>query len=131
MQLIPIGDSIVYVRPIYVEGQGEGQFPRLRFVALTYGNNAVLVDFEGGEGDLTTVQQGVAGAAVGEPDESRGTGEAARNRRSIPRNRRRPRRTVAPPTGSVAQLLQQAADALDQAEAARTPAAISASTSGW
>ena len=26
--------SIFYVRPIYVEGQGEGQFPRLRFVAV-------------------------------------------------------------------------------------------------
>jgi uncharacterized protein len=58
VQLIPVGSSIVYARPIYVEGQGEGQFPRLRFVALTYGNSAVLVDFAG-EGDLTTVEQGI------------------------------------------------------------------------
>jgi uncharacterized protein len=58
VQLIPIGSSIIYARPIYVEGQGEGQFPRLRFVALTYGNSAVLVDFAG-EGDITTIDQGI------------------------------------------------------------------------
>src|SRR5262245_52114123 len=57
VQTVPIDDSIVYARPVYVEGQGAGQFPRLRFVALAYGNNAVLVDFEGNAaaGDLTTV----------------------------------------------------------------------------
>jgi uncharacterized membrane protein (UPF0182 family) len=59
VQLIPIGSSIIYARPIYVEGQGEGQFPRLRFVALAYGNSAVLVDFEG-EGEFSTIDQGIA-----------------------------------------------------------------------
>ncbi len=58
VQLIPVGKSIIYARPIYVEGQGEGQFPRLRFVALAYGNNAVLVDFAG-EGQLRTVDDGI------------------------------------------------------------------------
>jgi uncharacterized membrane protein (UPF0182 family) len=59
VQLIPIGSSIIYARPIYVEGQGEGQFPRLRFVALAYGNSAVLVDFEG-EGEFSTIDEGIA-----------------------------------------------------------------------
>jgi uncharacterized membrane protein (UPF0182 family) len=58
VQLIPIGKSIIYARPIYVEGQGEGQFPRLRFVALAYGNSAVLVDFAG-EGQIRTVDDGI------------------------------------------------------------------------
>jgi hypothetical protein len=46
IQLLPVGDSIMYFRPIYVEGAG-GQasvFPRLQFVAATYGERAVLVD---------------------------------------------------------------------------------------
>ena len=59
VQLIPVGQSIIYARPIYVEGQGEGQFPRLRFVALAYGNSAVLVDFAAGEGQINTVDQGI------------------------------------------------------------------------
>jgi uncharacterized membrane protein (UPF0182 family) len=46
VQLIPIDNAIVYARPIYVLGQGEGQFPRLRFVAVAYDDDAVLVDLE-------------------------------------------------------------------------------------
>ncbi len=39
-QLIPIGNSIIYVRPIFV--QGKDSFPRWNYVAVTYGENAVL-----------------------------------------------------------------------------------------
>jgi hypothetical protein len=46
VQLIPLGDAIVYVRPIYVLGEGESTFPRLRFVAVTYGERAVLADLD-------------------------------------------------------------------------------------
>jgi hypothetical protein len=42
-QLIPIDDSIFYVRPIYVEGTTSSQpLPRWNYVAVTYGENAVL-----------------------------------------------------------------------------------------
>ena len=42
-QLIPIDNSIFYVRPIYVVGTTGGQpLPRWHFVAVTYGENAVL-----------------------------------------------------------------------------------------
>jgi uncharacterized protein len=45
-QLIPIGDTIFYVRPIYVEGSTSGSsqkpLPRWNYVAVTYGENAVL-----------------------------------------------------------------------------------------
>ena len=98
VQLIPLGDTIVYARPIYVEGQGEGQFPRLRFVALTYRNNAALVDFEGGEGDLTTVQQGLQALLSENPTNP----EEPVNPEEPPVNPEEPpttTSTVAPPTG--------------------------------
>ena len=41
-QLIPIDNSIVYVRPIYVEGAGTQPLPRWNYVAVTYGEQAVL-----------------------------------------------------------------------------------------
>ena len=41
-QLIPIGNSIFYVRPIYVEGDRRAAAPRWNFVAVTYGERAVL-----------------------------------------------------------------------------------------
>ena len=43
VQLIPIGDSLLYVRPIYVEATTSGNtFPRFRYVAVTYGERSVL-----------------------------------------------------------------------------------------
>jgi len=45
-QLIPIDNTIFYVRPIYVEGSAAGssgkQLPRWNYVAVTYGEHAVL-----------------------------------------------------------------------------------------
>jgi uncharacterized protein len=42
LQLIPIKDSYIYVRPIWIKGQGESSFPRFQYVAMTYGERAVL-----------------------------------------------------------------------------------------
>jgi len=39
-QLVPIGNSIFYVRPIFVKGKGS--FPRWNYAAVTYGERAVL-----------------------------------------------------------------------------------------
>jgi uncharacterized membrane protein (UPF0182 family) len=44
VQLIPIGDSILYVRPIYVETTEGATFPRFKYVAVTYGERSVLSD---------------------------------------------------------------------------------------
>jgi uncharacterized membrane protein (UPF0182 family) len=44
VQLIPIGDSILYVRPIYVETTEGAVFPRFRYVAVAYGDQSVLAD---------------------------------------------------------------------------------------
>jgi len=42
VQLIPIGDSILYVRPIYVATTEGATFPRFKYVAVTYGEHSVL-----------------------------------------------------------------------------------------
>ena len=51
-QLIPIDGAIFYVRPIYVEGSGNSPLPRYNYVAVTYGEKAVLDD----KGVLDAVQ---------------------------------------------------------------------------
>ena len=42
VQLIPIGDTILYIRPIWVLGEGSSTFPRYKFTAAALGNRAVL-----------------------------------------------------------------------------------------
>jgi uncharacterized membrane protein (UPF0182 family) len=44
VQLIPIGDSLLYVRPIYVQATSGNTFPRFKYVAVTYGEHSVLAD---------------------------------------------------------------------------------------
>jgi len=46
VQLIPIGNSVVYVRPIYVDPRGEGAYARVRFLAIAYDERAVLADLD-------------------------------------------------------------------------------------
>lgn len=42
LQLIPMGNSILYIRPLYVEAEGETQFPQLQFVTAFYAGRAVI-----------------------------------------------------------------------------------------
>jgi uncharacterized membrane protein (UPF0182 family) len=42
VQLIPVKDAVVYVRPIWIEGSGSETFPRFQYVAMTYGDKSVL-----------------------------------------------------------------------------------------
>ena len=45
LQLIPVGDSILYIRPYYVEGTGNSSFPQFRFVVVFVpGRDPVLAD---------------------------------------------------------------------------------------
>jgi hypothetical protein len=60
MQLVPIGSSIVYARPVYVLGTGQGTFPRLRFVTLSYGDRAALADLDPESSAFRTVQTALA-----------------------------------------------------------------------
>jgi uncharacterized membrane protein (UPF0182 family) len=42
IQLIPVENSIIWARPIYVQGQGASSFPRFRFLVVSYGRTSVL-----------------------------------------------------------------------------------------
>jgi uncharacterized protein len=42
LQLIPVGNSIIYVRPIYVRGAGENGFPQFQFVAVFTQNKGAV-----------------------------------------------------------------------------------------
>lgn len=42
VQLLPIGSAVLYVRPIWVTGQGPQPYPRFRFLAAVAGDRAVL-----------------------------------------------------------------------------------------
>ena len=127
VQLIPIGDAIVYARPIFVVGTGEGEFPRLRFVALAYGNSAVLVDFEG-EGDFSNVDQGIrqliATPGTGEDPDETGGGETPEgsttttSTTSTPTTAPGETTTTTPLPTDVAGLLAQADAAFAAADAA-------------
>ena len=42
VQLIPVGNAIMYVRPVWILGEGTTTFPRYEFVAAAVGQRAVL-----------------------------------------------------------------------------------------
>jgi uncharacterized membrane protein (UPF0182 family) len=119
VQLIPMGNAVVYVQPIYVKGQGRGTYPRLRFVTASLGENAVIADLDPDPDDpdpipLTSLRDAVIALVTEEipppPDEppppDGGTDGSTTT-------------TVPPPEGSVAELLAQAAQELALAEEAR------------
>jgi uncharacterized membrane protein (UPF0182 family) len=42
--LVPIEQSILYIRPLYVQATGDTRLPEFRFVAATYGGKAAFAD---------------------------------------------------------------------------------------
>jgi len=42
--LVPIDQSILYIRPLYVQATGDTRLPEFRFLAAAYGNRAVFAD---------------------------------------------------------------------------------------
>lgn len=72
VQLLPLGNSIVYIRPIYVRTSTEGAYPRLRFAAVAYGDQAVLTNFNPERGDtssLRTLEEAIEALITGDiPD---------------------------------------------------------------
>ncbi|HEY3097048.1 MAG TPA: UPF0182 family protein [Acidimicrobiia bacterium] len=51
LQLIPVGNSILYIRPFYVQGAGASSFPQFRFVVVAYGDQDPVL--------ATSVDQGL------------------------------------------------------------------------
>jgi uncharacterized protein len=124
MQLIPVGNSIIYVRPFYVQGTGEGGFPQFQFVAVySQGKGAVcartvsdgldqLFDRVPEENDCTALTQ--TAATPTNPPTTSEPGSSTTTTTAPPSST-----TVVPPaTGgsTVEDLLAQATVKLDQAD---------------
>jgi len=81
MQLLPIGDSVVWVRPLYVKPKGQSDLPVVRKVIVTFKNSSYMADtFEaaltlafGSSPDLGTVV-GATGTSPGGGGGGGGTG---------------------------------------------------------
>jgi uncharacterized membrane protein (UPF0182 family) len=52
LQLIPVGNSLLYIRPFYVQAAGASSFPQYRFVVVAYGGQDPVL--------APTVEQGLA-----------------------------------------------------------------------
>jgi uncharacterized membrane protein (UPF0182 family) len=96
VQLIPIGDSILYVRPIYVETTQGAVFPRFRYVAVAYGDKSVLAD------SVPAALNALFGAGTSTPTDNGNNGTP----------------NPAPETRTAAQLLARAQKEFDAANAA-------------
>jgi len=95
LQLIPVGNSILYIRPFYVQAAGSSSYPQFRFVVVAYaGQDPVLA---------STVNDGLAqlfGQAPSTPLPGGGT----------------PTPATPPAGGNVQDLLNQAAAKYQQAQ---------------
>jgi uncharacterized membrane protein (UPF0182 family) len=128
MQLIPVGNSIVYVRPFYAQGRGSGAYPQFQFVVVfsqDYGAYCAptvqdgLDQMLGREATVTTCN-----VASGAPSGGTGTGTGTTTTTTpttttpgVTTTTAPPTSTTVPPaTGSKQELLNQAAQDLDNAQ---------------
>ncbi len=96
LQLIPVGNSILYIRPFYVQAAGESSYPQFRFVVVAYaGQDPVLA---------STVNDGLAQLFGQPPAQPLPDGGAA------------PTTPTPPAGGNVQDLLNQAAATYQQAQ---------------
>ncbi len=117
-QLIPVGNTIFYVRPIYVEGSVQKPLPRWNFVAVTYGEHAVLDTSVASAvknliaGTIPSAEQDALNGNVTSPETptSTPTTTPSTTPGSTP--------ITTPPNATVTQLLSQANDLFNQANAA-------------
>jgi uncharacterized protein len=129
MQLIPVGNSLIYVRPFYTQGRGEGSYPLFQFVVVySQGYGAFCgptvqdgLDQMLGRKNAVTTCNVSSGAASG----GTGTGSPGTTTTTTPGTATTTPATTAPTTTTVPattdskqDLLNRAADALDRAQAA-------------
>ncbi len=96
--LIPIEQSILYVRPLYTQGTGDTKIPEFKFIAAVYGNRAVI-------GETVQVALAKLFPDLGLPPPP-DAGQPP------------PDGGVPPPTGDVSGLLAQAETAYNEAQTA-------------
>ncbi|MEO7260335.1 MAG: UPF0182 family protein, partial [Jatrophihabitantaceae bacterium] len=117
---LPIGDSFLYVEPLYVQASGSTGYPILQRVLVAYGDK---IGYAGNLADaLRNLNQGTVGASLLD-----GGGNSGGNQTTTPAPSTSPPATSAPPpseptsppvTGSQAQTLQQLNAALTRLQAA-------------
>ena len=113
--LFPIGDSLLYVRPLFIEAtQSDTPIPVLERVIVGFGNSVAMRD--NFEEALQAVLE-AEGASVPDPVAS-DDGEPATTPTTEPPTTEVPPTTLPPPEGSVSDLLQRALDAFAEADAA-------------
>jgi uncharacterized membrane protein (UPF0182 family) len=107
--LIPTENSILYVRPLYIQGSGATRLPEFKFVVIVYGGKAVLG---------TSLNDGLSQLFTGLPPEAPPGGAPGPFRPAAPPGPG-PSASPGPGTGSeVASLLDQAGQAYDDAQRA-------------
>ncbi len=132
MQLIPVGNSILYVRPFYAQGRGGGSYPQFQFVVVytqDYGafcGPTVQDDLDQMLGKKSTVT--TCSVSSGAQSGGTGSGSVTTTTPTTPTTAAPgttaattapPTTTTIPPaTGSAQDLLNQAAAKLDQAQQA-------------
>jgi uncharacterized membrane protein (UPF0182 family) len=119
---IPVGDTIFYVRPIYIEGSPTGSqskpLPRWNYVAVTYGENAVLDRTVSSavknliDGTIPAVEREALNGNVSGP------GETPTTTPTTPNTTPTTTPDTTPPNATVAELLTAAQQASDDANAA-------------
>jgi uncharacterized protein len=116
VQLLPIGNAIMYVRPVWILGEGTTTFPRYRFVAAAVGQRAVLgydindvvTALLNGTATRLQTSGGVKSDGTG------GSTTTTTTTTTVPGTRT----TVPPASASANQLLQSAQSEFDAANAA-------------
>ncbi|CAB4788723.1 unannotated protein [freshwater metagenome] len=99
LQLLPIGDSILYIRPVYVQSDTGQQLPSFRFVVVFYAGRAVIDTSL--QGALAQLFEGKS-PGTGGPGGTGGTGGTGGSNAGA----------------TVSEILAQASDKYDKAQAA-------------
>jgi uncharacterized membrane protein (UPF0182 family) len=119
MQLIPINNSLMYIRPVYVQGTSGSQLPSFRYVVVYYAGRSVIdTTMTGAMQQLFEGKSPPAGLGQGNQP---APGGSATTTTTPPPTTPGTQTTTAPPppaNATVNQLVQRATDAFNAAQAA-------------
>ena len=124
VQLIPVGSTVMYVRPIWITGQSSQPYPRYRFVAAVVGDRSVLgynvadavtALVSGGQTQLQRDVLGGRSITAIVPANGPGNNNGQTTTTTTPATT--PGSTVPPSTATATQLLAEAQTEFDAADA--------------
>ncbi len=127
MELIPIGNSLLYVRPFYAQSAGNGSYPLFQFVVVYNQDSGAFCgpNVQDALDQMLDRKERVAGCNVSTTGLTGGNGSTTTTTTTptttpgATTTTAAPATTTVPPASGTAQdLLNQAADKLDQAQAA-------------